>query len=131
METAKVLIVEDDPDVRAALTRALTFEGYDVATATDGGRGLEAVVADSPDVIVLDVMMPFVDGLEMCRRLRAKGDATPASASAPPQAAASKPKASTIGMTTLRFISISVRCGISRGSTSSQTEEPEASLSDK
>ena len=77
METAKVLIVEDDPDVRAALTRALSFEGYDVATATDGGRGLEAVAADSPDMIVLDVMMPFVDGLEMCRRLRAKGDETP------------------------------------------------------
>lgn len=77
METAKVLIVEDDPDVRTALTRALSFEGYDIATASDGGRGLEAVAQDPPDVIVLDVMMPFVDGLEMCRRLRAKGNDTP------------------------------------------------------
>ena len=77
METAKVLIVEDDPNVRTALTRALTYEGYDVATAGDGGRGLEAVSQDPPDVIVLDVMMPFVDGLEMCRRLRARGDDTP------------------------------------------------------
>ncbi len=77
MEASKVLVVEDDPDVRAALTRALSFEGYDVAVAEDGGRGLEAVRLDPPDVIVLDVMMPFVDGLETCRRLRARGDDTP------------------------------------------------------
>lgn len=77
MEADKVLVVEDDPDVRAALTRALSFEGYDVAIAEDGGRALEAVVGDPPDVIVLDVMMPFVDGLETCRRLRARGDETP------------------------------------------------------
>ncbi|MEN8234502.1 MAG: response regulator transcription factor [Actinomycetota bacterium] len=77
METTKALIVEDDPDVRDALRRALAFEGYDVATASDGGRGLEAVAQNPPDVIVLDVMMPFVDGLEMCRRLRARGNDTP------------------------------------------------------
>jgi len=77
MEASKVLVVEDDPDVRAALTRALSFEGYDVSIAEDGGRGLEAVRLDPPDVIVLDVMMPFVDGLETCRRLRARGDQTP------------------------------------------------------
>jgi two-component system response regulator MprA len=77
VDNAKVLIVEDDPDVRTALTRALSYEGYDVTTAGDGGRGLEAVSHESPDAIVLDVMMPFVDGLEMCRRLRARGDATP------------------------------------------------------
>ncbi|MEN8113157.1 MAG: response regulator transcription factor [Actinomycetota bacterium] len=77
MENTKALIVEDDPDVREALKRALAFEGYDVATANDGGRGLEAVIQDPPDIIVLDVMMPFVDGLEMCRRLRAKGISTP------------------------------------------------------
>jgi two-component system response regulator MprA len=77
VDNAKVLIVEDDPDVRTALTRALSYEGYDVTTAGDGGRGLEAVSQESPDAIVLDVMMPFVDGLEMCRRLRARGDATP------------------------------------------------------
>jgi len=77
MESARVLIVEDDPNVRTALSRALSFEGYEIDTAGDGGRGLEAVVQDPPDVIVLDVMMPFVDGLEMCRRLRARGDKTP------------------------------------------------------
>ena len=77
MNADKVLVVEDDPDVRAALTRALSFEGYDVAIAEDGGRALEAVRNDPPDVIVLDVMMPFVDGLEACRRLRARGDETP------------------------------------------------------
>ena len=72
-----VLVVEDDPDVRTALTRALSFEGYEVATASDGGRALEMVLNDPPSVIVLDVMMPFVDGLETCRRLRARGDETP------------------------------------------------------
>lgn len=77
MEADKVLVVEDDPDVRAALTRALSFEGYDVAIAEDGGRALASVLHDPPDVIVLDVMMPFVDGLEACRRLRARGDETP------------------------------------------------------
>ena len=77
MEADKVLVVEDDPDVRAALARALSFEGYDVAIAEDGGRALDAVVHDPPNVIVLDVMMPFVDGLETCRRLRARGDETP------------------------------------------------------
>jgi two-component system response regulator MprA len=77
MESARVLIVEDDPNVRTALSRALSFEGYEIDTAGDGGRGLEAVVQHPPDVIVLDVMMPFVDGLEMCRRLRARGDNTP------------------------------------------------------
>lgn len=77
MEADKVLVVEDDPDVRAALTRAFSFEGYEVSVATDGGRALEAITQDPPDVIVLDVMMPFVDGLETCRRLRARGNATP------------------------------------------------------
>ncbi len=77
MEPNNVLVVEDDPDVRTALTRALSFEGYEVAIAEDGGRALEAVRQNPPDVIVLDVMMPFVDGLETCRRLRARGDETP------------------------------------------------------
>lgn len=77
MDPANVLIVEDDPNVRAALQRALSYEGYDVSVAEDGGRGLEEVSQNPPDVIVLDVMMPFVDGLEMCRRLRARGDETP------------------------------------------------------
>jgi two-component system response regulator MprA len=76
-DTSAVLIVEDDPDVRDALTRALRFEGYDVTTATDGGRALAQVEESEPDLILLDVMMPFVDGLETCRRLRARGYDTP------------------------------------------------------
>jgi two-component system response regulator MprA len=73
----KVLIVEDDPDVRAALARALSFEGYEIETAADGGRALAQIEVAEPDAVVLDVMMPFVDGLETARRLRAHGYTTP------------------------------------------------------
>jgi len=73
----RVLIVEDDPDVRAALTRALTFEGYEIGSASDGGQALAMVEEQEPDAIILDVMMPFVDGLETARRLRAHGYTTP------------------------------------------------------
>ena len=70
---AKVLIAEDDRAVREALERALQFEGYAVATAPDGGRALEQLVEVEPDAVVLDVMMPGIDGLTVCRRLREKG----------------------------------------------------------
>lgn len=73
----RILIVEDDRDVQAALERALDFEGYVVITADDGGQALGIIDEARPDAIVLDVMMPFVDGLETCRRLRARGDRTP------------------------------------------------------
>ncbi len=73
----KVLIAEDDRGVRTSLERALNFEGYEVLTATDGAEALESVKANEPDVIVLDVMMPFIDGLTVCRRLREKGIRTP------------------------------------------------------
>ncbi|WP_017580567.1 response regulator transcription factor [Nocardiopsis valliformis] len=73
----RVLVVEDEPAVREAVTEALEIEGYQVMAATDGGTGLEAVRRWPPDVIVLDVMMPFVDGLTLCRRLRERGDRTP------------------------------------------------------
>ena len=76
-ETGTVLVVEDDRAVRDAVDRALTFEGYTVNTARDGAEALAAVVNDPPDVIVLDVMMPHVDGLETCRRIRARGIKTP------------------------------------------------------
>jgi len=76
-ETTRILIVEDDRAVRQALERALTFEGYDVATANDGSEGLAMVLNHPPDAIVLDVMMPLIDGLELCRRIRARGDTTP------------------------------------------------------
>jgi two-component system response regulator MprA len=73
----RVLVVEDDASVRQALSRALRFEGYDVSTAVDGAAGLEQILDEPPDAVILDVMMPHVDGLEMTRRLRARGDATP------------------------------------------------------
>lgn len=76
-ETARVLCAEDDTSVRTSLERALTLEGYAVTTAVDGADALEKLVTDSPDVVVLDVMMPLVDGLTVCRRLRQKGDRTP------------------------------------------------------
>lgn len=76
-EPALVLVAEDDRGVRDSLDRALRFEGYRVSTATDGAEALEAVMKHSPDVIVMDVMMPHVDGLTACRRLRESGARTP------------------------------------------------------
>jgi len=70
-------VVDDEPAVRQALQRALTFEGYDVRTAADGHAALDALLTDPADAILLDVAMPGVDGLEVCRRLRAAGDRTP------------------------------------------------------
>jgi two-component system response regulator MprA len=72
-----VLVVEDDGAVRRAVERALTFEGYSVLTAHDGAEALAIVLNEEIDAIVLDVMMPIVDGLEACRRIRARGDTTP------------------------------------------------------
>ncbi len=76
-DQATVLVVEDDRAVRDAVERALSFEGYDVTTARDGAEALSVVLNDPPDVIILDVMMPHVDGLETCRRIRARGITTP------------------------------------------------------
>jgi len=66
----RVLVAEDDRSVRDSLARVLRFEGYDVETANDGALALEAVVRSVPDVVVMDVMMPNVDGLTACRMLR-------------------------------------------------------------
>jgi two-component system response regulator MprA len=73
----RVLVVDDDPELRAALTRALTIDGYQVSAVSNGAKALEAVPDLEPDVLVLDVMMPVLGGLEVCRRLRARGDRTP------------------------------------------------------
>jgi two-component system, OmpR family, response regulator MprA len=73
----KVLVVDDEPAVRAALQRALALERHDVALAEDGQQALDALAESTVDAIVLDVMMPRIDGLEVCRRLRAAGDRTP------------------------------------------------------
>jgi two-component system response regulator MprA len=70
-------VVDDDSAVRESLERSLRFEGYRVAVAADGVQALDAVAEDRPDIVVLDVMMPRMDGLEACRRLRARGDDVP------------------------------------------------------
>ena len=72
-----VLVVDDEPAVRQALQRALSFEGYEVRLASDGHAALDALLHDPADAILLDVSMPGLDGLEVCRRLRAAGDRTP------------------------------------------------------
>jgi two-component system response regulator MprA len=65
-----VLVVDDEPAVRDSLARSLRFEGYEVVVANDGIAALDAVRTDNPDLVVLDVMMPRMDGLEACRLLR-------------------------------------------------------------
>jgi two-component system response regulator MprA len=72
-----ILVVDDEPAVRQALHRALTFEGYSVRLAEDGKQALDAMLEVPPDVVVLDLSMPGIDGLEVCRRMRAAGDVTP------------------------------------------------------
>ncbi|GLX97649.1 response regulator MprA [Herbidospora sp. NBRC 101105] len=73
----RVLVVDDEPEVRTAIARALRVEGHRVASAVDGVTALAAIAGNAPDVVVLDVMMPDMDGLEVCRRLRKNGDRTP------------------------------------------------------
>ncbi|GAA2561242.1 MULTISPECIES: response regulator transcription factor [Streptomyces] len=72
-----VLLAEDDRAIRNALERALTLEGYRVTAVADGVEALAQVHRSRPDVLVLDVMMPGIDGLQVCRVLRAEGDRTP------------------------------------------------------
>jgi len=74
---AHVLVVDDEPAVREALRRALELEGYRVGLAQDGADALAQIAADEPDAIVLDVLMPVVDGLTACRRLRQQGSRVP------------------------------------------------------
>jgi two-component system response regulator MprA len=73
MSEAAVLLVDDDAPIRRMLERTLTAEGYDVAAAADGGSALAQIERSMPDVIVLDVAMPGIDGLGVTKRLRAKG----------------------------------------------------------
>jgi CheY-like chemotaxis protein len=70
----RVLVVDDDPQVLKLLRLNFELEGYDVVSATNGEEALELVRGDSPDVVVCDVMMPGIDGLEVVRRLRAHPD---------------------------------------------------------
>ncbi|MER5524273.1 response regulator transcription factor [Streptomyces sp. NPDC002677] len=72
-----VLLAEDDRAIRHALERALTLEGYEVTAVADGVEALAHAHRERPDVLVLDVMMPGIDGLQVCRVLRAEGDRSP------------------------------------------------------
>jgi two-component system response regulator MprA len=76
-EQARILVVDDEPAVQSALSRALALEHYDVAQAADGLEAL-TLLGDAPfEAVILDVSMPVLDGLEVCRRLRGGGDRTP------------------------------------------------------
>ena len=70
-------MVDDEPAIREALKRALRVEGFDVALAADGSEALDRLGESSPDAIVLDILMPGIDGLEVCRLLRRIGNRTP------------------------------------------------------
>jgi two-component system, OmpR family, response regulator MprA len=76
-EQARILVVDDEPAVQSALSRALALERYEVAQAADGREALDRLGAEPYEAVILDVSMPHVDGLEVCRRLRAAGDRTP------------------------------------------------------
>jgi two-component system response regulator MprA len=73
----RILVVDDDRAVRESLRRSLAFNGYSVELAQDGLEALELIASNRPDALVLDVMMPRLDGLEVCRQLRSTGDDLP------------------------------------------------------
>src|SRR5690606_39401726 len=73
----RVLVVDDDPAVRDSLRRSLTFNGYQVDVAPDGEEALRVITDAAPDAVVLDIMMPRLDGLATCRALRAAGNDLP------------------------------------------------------
>jgi len=76
-ERPKILVVDDEPAVQQALARAFALERYEVEVARNGSEALEALATERFDAVVLDVTMPGVSGLEVCRRLRASGDRSP------------------------------------------------------
>jgi len=75
--TPQILVVDDEPAVLRALERALRLDNYEVALAADGRQALDALADHPADAVILDVNMPGIDGLEVCRRIRAAGDRTP------------------------------------------------------
>src|ERR1700731_5262372 len=76
-QQSRVLVVDDEPAVQTALSRALQLERYEVSLASDGREALERLGTMAYEVVILDVSMPHLDGLEVCRRLRDGGDRTP------------------------------------------------------
>jgi len=73
----RILVVDDDQAVRRSIDRALRLEGYEVATVPSGGEALESLAQSPPDALILDLGLPDVDGLTVCRRMRSAGDDTP------------------------------------------------------
>lgn len=76
-KTLKIVVAEDDPAVRNAVQRVLELEGYTVVVTKDGVAALDAILSNTPDAVVMDVMMPFSDGLSVCRELRRRANRTP------------------------------------------------------
>ena len=76
---AKILVVEDEPDMVLGLKDNFEFEGYEVLTASDGVTGLERARAAKPDLVILDIMLPKLSGLEVCKTLRGKASTSPSS----------------------------------------------------
>ncbi|HLO03768.1 MAG TPA: response regulator transcription factor [Symbiobacteriaceae bacterium] len=74
---SRILVVDDDPKITAFLRRALVLEGYEVAVAQTGADGLRSVAEAPPDLVILDIMMPGIDGIEVCRRFRTAGEGMP------------------------------------------------------
>jgi two-component system response regulator MprA len=73
----RLLVVDDDPSVREALALVLDLHGFEVSIAEDGREAIRTLAVAPPDAVILDVLMPGLDGLEVCRRIRATGDRTP------------------------------------------------------
>lgn len=73
----EILVVDDDPALRAALDRALKLEGYRVSFAHDGRQALQMITGGAQDAVILDLGLPLMDGVEVCRRVRERGDRTP------------------------------------------------------
>jgi CheY-like chemotaxis protein len=71
MDKGRILFADDDPRVVQVVSRYLDLEGYAVETVTDGESAVQRATADPPDLIILDIMMPAIDGIEACRRIRA------------------------------------------------------------
>ena len=73
----KILLMEDEPSVRDGIVQNLEHEGYDVTACEDGNKGLDCYLTGKPDLVILDVMMPGIDGLEVCKRIRSEKRGTP------------------------------------------------------
>jgi DNA-binding response OmpR family regulator len=77
MKPFRILIIEDDEAMASALTLGFEHEGYIVQTVTDGANGLRSALSDEADMLILDVMLPKMSGLDLCKQLRASGNKTP------------------------------------------------------